>query len=164
MTQPSTSDNRIPSAELTAVGDKLAEGHSDTATTFPNSERPAIVHPNFDPSQSPIDPARPLSDIPEPARQLSGQLRRLYGSSARFYQPDEDGLSKWDLIASEALAEYVSLLNAAQLVEFPDSFYQNNSDQRLLLIAKQPDVIRYGRYSASDSCLSKSEPLWIFDC
>lgn len=28
-----------------------------------DSHQPAIVHPNFDPSQSPLDPARPLSDI-----------------------------------------------------------------------------------------------------
>lgn len=132
MTQPSTSDNRLPSAERAAIGDKLAEGNAELSSTLPDSKQPAIVHPNFDPSQSPIDPARPLSDIPEPARRLNGQLRRLYGNSARFYQPNEDSLSKWELVASEALAEHLSLLNAAKLVEFPDNFYQNHSEQPLL--------------------------------
>lgn len=132
MTQPSTSDNRLPNAELAAIGDKLAEGNANLSSTLPDSKQPAIVHPNFDPSQSPLDPARPLSDIPEPARRLNGQLRRLYGNSTRFYQPNTDSLSKWELIASEALAEHLSLLNAAKLVEFPDSFYQNHSEQPLL--------------------------------
>ncbi|WP_440453829.1 hypothetical protein [Psychrobacter sp. ASPA161_9] len=132
MTQPSTSDNRLPNAELAAISDKLPEGNAELSSTLPDSKQPAIVHPNFDPSQSPLDPARPLSDIPEPARRLNGQLRRLYGNSARFYQPNEDSLSKWELVASEALAEHLSLLNAAKLVEFPDNFYQNHSEQPLL--------------------------------
>jgi len=132
MTQPSTSDNRLLSAESTAVGSKLAEGNAEQSSILPDSKQPAIVHPNFDPSQSPLDPARPLSDIPEPARRLNSQLRRLYGNSTRFHQPCDDSLSKWELIASEALAEYLSLLTAAKLVEFPDSFHQNNSEQSLL--------------------------------
>ncbi|MGM8897440.1 MULTISPECIES: hypothetical protein [unclassified Psychrobacter] len=132
MTQPSTSDNRLSSAERAVISDKLAEGNADLSSTLADSKQPAIVHPNFDPSQSPLDPARPLSDIPEPARRLNGQLRRLYGNSARFYQPNEDSLSKWELVASEALVEHLSLLNAAKLVEFPDNFYQNHSEQPLL--------------------------------
>ncbi|MDN3397477.1 hypothetical protein QL919_01880 [Psychrobacter sp. APC 3426] len=136
MTQPSTSDDRLSHANLAAEGDKLAENHvqkkAEQSSLLADSQQPAIVHPNFDPSQSPLDPARPLSDIPEPARRLNGQLRRLYGNSARFYQPNEDSLSKWELVASEALAEHLSLLNAAKLVEFPDNFYQNHSEQPLL--------------------------------
>ena len=132
MTQPSTSDNRLSNAALIAVGAKLAEDNAEQTSVLPDSKQPAIVHPNFDPSQSPLDPARPLSDIPEPARRLNGQLRRLYGHSARFYQPNEATLSKWALIASEALAEYLSLLNAAKLAEFPGSFYHNHSEQPLL--------------------------------
>ncbi|MEK6218916.1 MAG: hypothetical protein N2B59_07160 [Psychrobacter sp.] len=166
MTQPSTSDNRLPSAESIATGDKLAEGNAELSSIFADSQQPAIVHPNFDPSQSPLDPARPLSDIPEPARRLNGQLRRLYGNSARFYQPNEDSLSKWELIASEALAEHLSLLNAAKLVEFPDNFYQNHSEQPLLsplnnmtlldmsdvqqAIRAYPKLNRYG-FSLADS-------------
>ncbi|GAF52579.1 LOW QUALITY PROTEIN: hypothetical protein JCM18900_11103 [Psychrobacter sp. JCM 18900] len=105
---------------------------AEQSSILADSQQPAIVHPNFDPKQSPLDPARPLSDIPDPARRLNGQLRRLYGNSTRFYQPNAEGLSKWSLIASEALAEHLSLLNAAQLIELPDSFYQNHSEQPLI--------------------------------
>lgn len=136
MTQPSTSDDRLSHANLAAEGGKLAENHvqknAEQSSMPADSQQPAIVHPNFDPSQSPLDPARPLSDIPEPARRLNGQLRRLYGHSTRFYQPIEDSLSKWTLIASEALTEHLSLLNAAKLAEFPDSFYHNHSQQPLV--------------------------------
>ena len=129
MTQPFTSDDHLSHASLVAEGGKLAEGNANQS---PDSQQPAIVHPNFDPKRSPLDPARPLSDIPEPARRLDGQLRKLYGNSTRFYQPTEASLSKWSLIASEALADHLSLLKAAQLVELPDSFYQNHNDQPLL--------------------------------
>ncbi|MGM8900287.1 hypothetical protein ACS8FC_16860, partial [Psychrobacter sp. 1Y4] len=132
MTQPSTSDDRLSHANLAAEGSKLTEGDAVQSSMLADSQQPAIVHPNFDPKRSPLDPARPLSDIPEPARRLNGQLRRLYGNSTRFYQPNADSLSKWSLIASEALAEHLSLLKAAQLVDLPDSFYQNRSDQPLL--------------------------------
>ncbi|WP_440463818.1 hypothetical protein [Psychrobacter sp. ASPA161_6] len=136
MTQPSTSDDRLSHANLAAEGGKLAENHvqkkAEQSSMLADSQQPAIVHPNFDPRQSPLDPARPLTDIPEPARRLNGQLKRLYGNSARFYQPNEDRFSKWALIASEALAEHLSLLNAAKLIELPDNFYENHSEQPLL--------------------------------
>ena len=132
MTQPSTSDNRLSSADITAAGGKRTEGSAEQSPVFADSKQPAIVHPNFDPKQSPLDPARPLTDIPEPARRLNTQLRRLYGNAARFYQPNKDSLSKWALIASEVLGEHLSLLSAAELAEFPDSFYHNNSEQPLL--------------------------------
>ena len=172
MTQPSTSDNRLPSIEHAATGGKLAEGNTERSSTLPDSKQPAIMHPNFDPSQAPLDPARPLSDIPEPARRLNGQLRRLYGNSARFYQPCDDSLSKWELIASEALAEHLSLLNAAKLVEFPDNFYQNHSEQPLLLplsdmtlldmsdvhqaLRAYPKLNRYG-FAPADSSIKTNE-------
>lgn len=130
MTQPSTSDNHMAHADFFAEGSKHAEdGQSGVLS---DNSSPAIVHPNFDPTQSPVDPARPLTDIPEPTRRLNEQLRRLYGHSVRFYQPSEDSLSKWGLIASEALSEHLSLLKAAQLIDLPASFYQNHSDQPLL--------------------------------
>ena len=132
MTQPSTSDNRLCSANFIAEKDQLAEGHAKQSAVLANSQQPAIVHPNFDPKRLPLDPARPLTDIPEPARRLNSQLRRLYGSSTRFYQPNTDSLSKWALMASEALAEHLSLLSAAKLVELPESFYHNHSEQPLL--------------------------------
>ena len=132
MTQPSASDNRLSSAELTAVGGNLTESNAVQPSVFADNKQPAIVHPNFDPNQSPLDPARPLNDIPEPARRLNGQLRRLYGNAARFYQPNKDSLSKWALIASEDLSDYLSLLRAANLAEFHDSFYYNHSEQSLL--------------------------------
>ena len=132
MTQPSTSDNCLYSADIAAAGGRRAEDSAEQSPVFADSKQPAIVHPNFDPKQSPLDPARPLTDIPEPARRLNTQLRRLYGNAARFYQPNKDSLSKWALIASEVLGEHLSLLSAAELAEFPDSFYHNNSEQPLL--------------------------------
>lgn len=130
MTQPSTSDNRMPHADFFAEGSKPAE--DERSCFLSDNSSPAIVHPNFDPAQSPVDPARPLTDIPEPTRRLNEQLRRLYGHSVRFYQPSEDSLSKWGLIASEALSDHLSLLKAAQLIDLPASFYQNHSEQPLL--------------------------------
>ncbi|WP_296194128.1 MULTISPECIES: hypothetical protein [unclassified Psychrobacter] len=132
MTQHSTSDDGLSSADFMAAEEQFAEGHAEQSAHLANSQQPAIVHPNFDPRRLPIDPARPLTDIPEPARRLNGQLRRLYGSSSRFYQPKIDSLSKWGLIASEALTEHLSLLSAAKLIELPESFYHNHSDQPLL--------------------------------
>lgn len=132
MTQHSTSDDGLSSADFMAAEEQFAESHAEQSAHLANSQQPAIVHPNFDPKRLPIDPARPLTDIPEPARRLNGQLRRLYGSSARFYQPNTDSLSKWALVASEALAEHLSLLSAAKLIELPESFYHNHSDQPLL--------------------------------
>lgn len=132
MTQHSTSDDGLSSADFMAAEEQLAEGYAEQSAHLANSQQPAIVHPNFDPKRLPLDPARPLTDIPEPARRLNGQLRRLYGRSTRFYQPKTDSLSKWALVASEALAEHLSLLSAAKLVELPESFYHNHSDQPLL--------------------------------
>lgn len=132
MTQHSTSDDGLSSADFMAAEEQFAEGHAEQSAHLANSQQPAIVHPNFDPKRLPIDPARPLTDIPEPARRLNGQLRRLYGRSTRFYQPKTDSLSKWALVASEALAEHLSLLSAAKLIELPESFYHNHSDQSLL--------------------------------
>ena len=132
MTQHSTSDDGLSSADFMAAEEQFAEGHAEQSAHLANSQQPAIVHPNFDPKRLPIDPARPLTDIPEPARRLNGQLRRLYGRSTRFYQPKTDSLSKWALVASEALAEHLSLLSAAKLIELPKSFYHNHSDQPLL--------------------------------
>jgi len=85
MTQPSTSDNCLPSTDFMAAGDRLTEGSTEPSSVLSDRMSPAIVHPNFDPNQSPIDPARPLTDIPEPTRRLNSQLRRLYGNSVRFY-------------------------------------------------------------------------------
>ena len=132
MTPHSTSDDGLSSADFMAAEEQFAESHAEQSAHLANSQQPAIVHPNFDPKRLPIDPARPLTDIPEPARRLNGQLRRLYGRSTRFYQPKTDSLSKWALVASEALAEHLSLLSAAKLIELPESFYHNHSDQPLL--------------------------------
>lgn len=132
MTQPFTSDHHISSAPLISGQVKGAENSVGQSSNLLDSEQPAIVHPNFDPKQTPLDPARPLIDIPEPARRINGQLHRLYGRSVRFSQPNESSLSKWRLIGSEALAEHLALLNAAKLITLPDSFYHNYSEQPLL--------------------------------
>lgn len=130
MTQPSMSDDRLSSASL-SIGEGV-EDRAEQPSHLPDSEHPAIVHPNFDPNQTPLDPARPLTDIPEPTRQINGQLRRLYGKPVRFVQPNEQSLSKWRLIGSEALAEHIALLSAAKLITLPDSFYHNQSTQPIL--------------------------------
>lgn len=132
MTQPFTSDDRLSSADFTSRQGQFVEDSVGRISNIPDSAQPAIVHPNFDPNQMPIDPARSLMDIPEPARRVNSQLRRLYGKPPRFFQPNEASLSKWRLISSEALAEHLALLNAAKLMTLPDSFYYNYSEQPLL--------------------------------
>ena len=131
MTQPFASDDGFFSIDLVAEV-QFTDSNAEQSAALSNSNQPAIVHPNFDPTQSPLDPARPLTDIPEPVRRLNSQLRRLYGNAARFYQPDKESLSKWDVISSEPLAEHLSLLSAAKLIALPDSFYHNHSEQPLL--------------------------------
>ena len=134
MTQPFIPDDGLFSADFTAEG-QIANSNAQQSAALSasaNSKKPAIVHPNFDPTQLALDPARQMTDIPEPARRLNRQLRRLYGNAARFYQPDNNSLSKWDVIASESLAEHLSLLSAAKLIALPDSFYHNHSEQPLL--------------------------------
>ena len=133
MTQPFISKDGLSSADFAAEG-QFENNNAEQSVALSNSDsnQPAIIHPNFDPTQSPLDPARPLTDIPEPARRLDGQLRRLYGNAARFHQPNKDSLSKWDVIASEPLAEHLALLSAAKLIALPDSFYHNHSEQPLL--------------------------------
>ena len=133
MTQPFISDDGLFSADFAEGQDADSNAQQSAAlSASDNSKKPAFVHHNFDPTQLALDPARPMTDIPEPARRLNSQLRRLYGNAARFYQPDNNSLSKWDVIASETLAEHLSLLSAAKLIALPDSFYHNHSEQPLL--------------------------------
>ena len=169
MTQPSTSDTRLSGAQFIMGQGKLTEETSEQSS-LPNSAQPAIVHPNFDPHRTPLDPARSLRDIPEPARRVNGQLLRLYGKSANFYQPNKESLSKWQLVASEPFAEYLALLSAAQLMAMPDSFYRqyrSDSTQPLLASLEQmtlldmtdiqqainnyPKLTRYGFLAADNS-------------
>ncbi len=159
MTQPFTSANSLPSAQLNAEPSadqgKLAESNAEFSQTA-SSEQPAIVHPNFDPRQTPLDPARPLSDIPEPARRNNGQLRRLYGKSARFSQPKIQSLSKWQLMASKPFAEHLALLSAAKLIELPDSFYRR--------YPKQEEQSQHNQNSSSaQSLLSSLEDMTLLD-
>ena len=131
MTQPFTSGDHLVNIDLLAEG-QLSEVSAEHLAALSSSDQPAIVHPNFDPAQVPLDPARPLNDIPEPARRLNEQLRRLYGHATHCHCPNQGSLSKWGLIASEALAEHLSLLSAARLIALPESFYHNHSEQPLL--------------------------------
>lgn len=130
MTQSFTFDNSLIDTFLT---NQSEEG----STEVPSSQQPAILHPNFDPERTPLDPARPLSDIPEPARHVNSQLRRLYGKSMPTFEPTTASLSKWQLLASEAFAEHLALLSAAKLIALPQSFYEsnNNSSAQPLLTA-----------------------------
>ncbi len=124
MTQPSTSANHLLQAQSISEQQREAEDRTKGASHLSDSEQPAIVHPNFDPNQTPLDPARPLTDIPEPARRADSQLRRLYGKHARLCQRKKQSSSKWQLIASKPFAEHLALLSAAKLIEIPDSFYR----------------------------------------
>lgn len=158
MTQPFTSDDR--SAQTLSGQNGHTEDSVEQLSLLANNSQPAIVHPNFDSRQTALDPARPLSDIPEPTRRVNGQLYRLYGRVPRFHQPHTDTLSKWKLVASESFADYLGFLKAAQLISIPDSFYHNHSEQPLLMsldtmtlidmadigqvIQKYPKLTRYG--------------------
>lgn len=136
MTQPSTSDKRLTNTHLNRVEDQQAEDSLESVKPT-HSKPPAIVHPNFDSKQTPLDPARSLTNIPEPARRVNSQLRRLYGSAVRLQQSDPLRLSKWSLMASQPFAEHLALLSAAKLIELPESFYHNNSTQPLLADIEQ---------------------------
>ena len=132
MTQPFMSNDGLSTVAHSIAQDKGIQDGAESVFQAVASEYPAMVHPNFDPKQTPLDPARPLTDIPEPARLVNSQINRLYGQSKRFMASNEAMLSKWRLIGSEPLAEHFALLTAAKLIELPDSFYQNYSEQPLL--------------------------------
>ena len=140
MTHPFTSDKCLPKAQLNRAKNQRAED-SFESMRVPDSNQPAIVHPNFDPKQTPLDPARSLSDIPEPARRVNSQLRRLYNHSAKMHEPTQRQLSKWSLMASQPFAEHLALLSAAKLIELPHSFYHNNSTQVLLADIEQMTLL-----------------------
>ena len=131
MTQPFSSDDRPPNAQTLLEQGARAKENNERPTALDNTQ-PAITHPNFDPSQTALDPARPLTDIPEPARRTNGQLHRLYGRATNFHRVNKMNLSKWQLVASEDFAEHLDFLKAAQLMAIPDSFYHNHSEQPLL--------------------------------
>ena len=131
MTQPFSADDRSPNAQAPLEQSARAKENNERSTVLDNTQ-PAITHPNFDPHQKALDPARPLTDIPEPARRVNAQLQRLYGRAPHFYRADKMNLSKWQLVASEAFAEHLDFLKAAQLMAIPDSFYHNHSEQPLL--------------------------------
>lgn len=143
MTQPFTSFSQTANTQLPS-GKRLKEDDTESLT-LASSTQPAIIHPNFDPKQTPLDPARPLSDIPEPARRANGQLHQLYGKAAAFSSSKQQSLSKWQLIASKPLAEHLSLLKAAKLIELPNSFYQLH--------------IQGTKSNASDQTNSTAQPL-----
>lgn len=136
MTQPSTSESSAQSAATCAkiaAQDTTASGVSK-ALLLPQS--PAIRHPNFDPAKTPINPARPMTDIPDPAPSYNNQLRRLNRQASSRHPQARTTLaatqSKWALIESEALADHLALLTAGRLIELPASFYTNHSEQPLL--------------------------------
>ena len=126
-----------------------------------------IKHPNFDPTKTRIDPARPLTDIPNPApnrkdADLSFEKQNLTSTPPLN---DPDNPSKWQVIASEGLKAQLELLIAAQLMALPADFEQPVSsppliadfDQALLLdladidcvIQKYPALTRFGMTTVS---------------
>lgn len=104
------------------------------------SKAKPVRHPNFDPSKHPIDPARAMSDIPEPVRRNAKQIKQLiYQQSSaavdeRLLSEAEEttAASKWDLLKSPSFAEHLQLLQAARLIALPHGFYHNHSEQPLL--------------------------------
>lgn len=178
MTQPSASESSAQDAMIVAKSSRKIATASDNNKAQQLSQAPAIRHPNFDPTKTPINPARPLTDIPDPAPNYNGQLRRLYKGTksqrksaksqhSQTFMRAEATLSKWALIESEALAEHLALLTAAGLIELPASFYTNYSEQPLLPSLSQltlldmvdihaalkayPDLTRYGIASRTNS-------------
>ncbi len=136
MTQPSTSNDRSFYAQSSSEQSELIDSSAGTSDMDNlKGAKPALRHPNFNPAQTPIDPARSLEDIPEPARRLEGQLQRLYGKSARWYQPKTHALSKWQLMASAPFAEHLALLSAAKLIELPAAFYQRQEKDKPPLLS-----------------------------
>ena len=178
MTQPSTSESSEQDAAIVAKSSRKIATASDNNKAQQLPQAPAIRHPNFDPAKTPINPARPLTDIPDPAPNYNSQLRRLYKSTrsqhkstrpqySQTFNRSASALSKWALIESEALAEHLALLTAAGLIELPSSFYSNYSEQPLLpplsqltlldmvdihaAIKAYPDLTRYGIASRTNS-------------
>lgn len=88
-----------------------------------------LKHPNFDPKKTKIDPARALTDIPNPAPNAQESMdtelicdERKLTSKPPLNEAHE--LSKWQVIASEGLKAHLELLTAAQLMALPADFEQ----------------------------------------
>lgn len=133
------------------------KGHSNT------SSKRTVAHSNFDSKRKPLDPARPLTDIPEPAIRNKKQITSIFQKKlkqASSFSFNSEQLSKWQLVQSPELEEHLSLLQAGQLAKLPKSFYKNSSKQPLLssLLTMQmldladisnaltayPNITRYG--------------------
>lgn len=70
-----------------------------------NNIVPAIVHPNFDPKQNPPDPARPLTDIPEPYRRSAEQINRIYADALSLDDKNkQDAVQKGSNTASQGVS------------------------------------------------------------
>ncbi len=92
-----------------------------------------IIHANYDKNKPPIDPARSMDDIPEPARRYGQQIDKIYQNKPTNSQKATvANLSKWQLIESSELADHIGLLQAGGLLSLPKNFYINHSKQSLL--------------------------------
>lgn len=185
MTQPSASDTSPQQAPATAAvsGDqaststsaqkitvKATQATDDSKNKKDTTALPLLRHPNFDPDRTPIDPARPLSDIPEPAarievgaklktnsnrlppRSLAGNAGLLTIHSAKKPAkavPERSNFSKWELVESVALADHLALLSAAQLIDLPPVFYKPQSEPALLTPLYQMSLVDMGDISAA---------------
>lgn len=129
MTQSSTSHQRLSSVGAVLSQD---EPHSKSVSSAAQGHdcQPVTVHPNFNPALMPPDPARALTDIPEPARRVNRQLRRLYGKTSRPQSSSIETASQWQLVASQPFAEHLELLQAARLMVLPDSFYKKHNPKK----------------------------------
>lgn len=133
----------------------MTQKHGDREAT-----QHLLKHPNFDSTKIKVDPARPLTDIPDPAPNAQGDFTSYFGDSYDDYgkgyaEGDDDSydkgydksyyellpkpplvnqseLSKWQLIASTSLKEQLEFLTAAQLIAIPEAFYEPQQSPPLI--------------------------------
>lgn len=92
-------------------------------------------HPSLDYQHVPIDPARPLDDIPEPA----SDYLKIQNNLAHHHKHTDypKALTPWQLIQSQALAEHLTLLQAGGLIKLPKNFF-GSSDKTVQEIVPLP--------------------------
>lgn len=120
--------------------DSLAQTTQQLQTNYAG-----VVHPNFDPNQTPLNPDRPLTDMPAPAPRLQDALRHLLDLEPKDMEalnlsqksideslgklevvtPDFSQASMWELIASPELASHLELLQVGGLIDLPKQFFKS---------------------------------------
>ncbi|WP_434353193.1 hypothetical protein VH441_08350 [Psychrobacter sp. HD31] len=152
--------------------EKKSLTQSEKSQNESNKPLSVIIHANYDKNRAPIDPARSMDDIPEPARRYGKQIDKIYQrKSKKSQQTTTVNLSKWQLIESLELADHIGLLQAGGLLSLPKNFYINNSKQPLLdnlasmkmvdmsdihkIMVANPNLTRIGLSSVNDKQTSQ---------